>query len=63
MSIKYCDDADCPNFNRGGFESCSCRLGFINPFRVPKSYKDIQEHNWGYVMPRACRIKTKRLTQ
>lgn len=48
--MKYCDDASCPHF--GGDE---CKLGFKIKFRVPRGYGDIQNHNWGWVMAKACR--------
>ena len=52
--MKYCDDANCPKFEHG-----ECALGFELKFRVPKSYADIQNHNWGYMMPKVCRDRFK----
>ena len=57
MNRKYCDDAECSNFIPDG----NCRLGFILKFRVPKSMTDVQNNNWGYLMPRACRQRIKKV--
>jgi len=54
--MKYCDDANCPNFEGGG-----CALGFELKFRVPKSYSDVNTHNWGYIMPKVCRYRLLKL--
>lgn len=51
----YCDDIGCPNFI--GDE---CKLGFILIFRTPKSHKDIQNCDWGYVMPKICQAKFRK---
>ena len=63
---QYCDDSRCPNFlNGGGFdkesfsEASNCRLGFILKFRPPKSYTEINNIDWGYLMPKPCRLKAK----
>ena len=50
--MKYCDDTNCTNLH-----GCDCELGFVIRFRPPKSYSDIQNRNWGYVMPKPCRNK------
>ncbi len=52
--MKYCDDVICTNFEGG-----ECALGFELKFRTPKSYTDINTHNWGWVMPKACRDRLK----
>lgn len=52
--MKYCDDANCPKFEGG-----ECALGFELTFRVPKSYSDINTHNWGWVMLKVCRDRFK----
>lgn len=57
MAIKYCDDADCPNFQGGNIEGDDCQLGFKLRFRVPHSMADAVYRNWGYVMPKACQRK------
>lgn len=56
--MKYCDDVKCPKFIGG-----ECELGFKIQFRVPKSMSDIQFHNWGYVMAKACRKSKSHLSQ
>jgi len=59
--MKYCDDIDCPKLDHSGDESGSnCELGFNNRFKVPMSYQDIMNHNWGYKMPKVCQLKQKR---
>lgn len=58
--MKYCDDVNCPNLNpnnTGNGENGNCDLGFINRFRIPSSYQDINDRNWGYVMPKLCQQK------
>ena len=55
MAEKYCDDVNCPNL-----QDEDCKLGFNNDFKAPKSYQDIQNRNWGYKMPKACRLKYKK---
>lgn len=55
MNKRYCDDADCLNFMRGG----ECKLGFKLAFRAPKSYADINACNWGYLMSKACLLKDR----
>jgi len=52
MNRLYCDDTQCPQFEGNG-----CKLGFVLVFRVPKSYTDIQYCDWGYLMPKVCRVK------
>lgn len=51
--MQYCED-DCPNLI-----DTECELGFMIRFRVPKSYDDIQQCNWGYVKSKACRNKLR----
>ena len=57
MTRKYCDDSNCPNF--AGYE---CKLGFIVKFRAPMSYTDIQNCDWGFLMPKICQKGLKDLT-
>lgn len=56
--MKYCDDANCPQFGKDEWGECG--LGFIIQFRVPKTLADAVYHKWGYVMPKVCR---KRITK
>jgi hypothetical protein len=58
--MRYCDDADCPNFHPVVGEDINCRLGFRNPLRPPASMEKAVKADWGYVMPRACRRKYRR---
>ena len=63
MKRIYCDDTNCQNFGSNPSDPFNddymCRLGFLNKFRVPKSYADIRNCDWGYVMPKICRVKYK----
>ena len=58
--MKYCDDAGCPNFSPSNPDG-DCKLGFKIHFRVPRSMGAIMRHDWGYVMPKMCRIKFRRV--
>lgn len=56
--MRYCDDADCPNFEGG-----DCKLGYEPEFRVPKTIGDAVypsgingSRGWGYVMPKTCPV-------
>ena len=53
FKMRYCNDVDCPKLQI--LESNYCALGLKVTFRVPKSYQDIQEHNWGYLRPSNCK--------
>lgn len=54
--MKYCDDANCPQFEGG-----ECKVGFNIRLRVPKSIADAVYHNWGYVMPKVCRKRNAKI--
>jgi len=58
--MKYCDDVNCSNCSPGNLDG-TCKLGFKNRFRVPGSMADAVYSNWGYVMPKICRIKFKQV--
>ena len=51
--MRYCDDVNCPKLQI--LELNYCALGLKVTFRVPKSYQDIQEHNWGYLRSSNCK--------
>lgn len=53
--MLYCDDAKCPNFQTDDTQDCA--LGFAIELRLPKSWQDANNHNWGWKMPKSCRIK------
>ena len=57
--MKYCDDANCPHFQTE--DDSDCALGFNNPLRLPKDMADAVYGNWGYVMPKVCRIRARRI--
>lgn len=61
MARKYCNDAPCPNFKGEELYTSEavCRLGFIVIFRPPKSYTEVNNVDWGYLMPKACLLKEK----
>lgn len=50
--MKYCDDANCEKFEGG-----ECAFGFYLKFRLPKSIADTFSRNWGYIMPKICRLR------
>ncbi len=46
--LKYCDDV-CSHWHG------ECDKGKEPRFRMPRSYQEVHDHNWGWTVPKECK--------